>query len=144
MATIHGIDFQKVNRFKNEERIVIHKADVTDDSQIKNIMACIKQADVIIDDCSHECKKTISTFIMLFPYLASDGLYIIEDLHTSYMPDYGGSRHDINDNKTIMNFIKRLLDSINSDSVPIDIRNEFSGQIKSLHMYNKIVVIEKL
>ena len=44
-----------------------------------------------------------------FNHLNEDGLYIIEDLQTSYIPRYGGSRLNLNKKKTSMNFIKNLV-----------------------------------
>lgn len=37
--------------------------------------------DIIIDDASHISSLTIKSFEILFPYVKSNGLYIIEDLH---------------------------------------------------------------
>lgn len=45
--------------------------------------------DIIIDDGSHMVRHVIASFEALFPYLRRGGLYIIEDLHTSYWKRYG-------------------------------------------------------
>ena len=45
--------------------------------------------DIIIDDGGHFMHQQIISFQTLFPYLQSGGLYIIEDLHTSYWTSHG-------------------------------------------------------
>ena len=48
--------------------------------------------DIIIDDGSHVSRHIINSFNILFDHLSKNGLYIVEDLQTSYIPRYGGSR----------------------------------------------------
>jgi predicted O-methyltransferase YrrM len=44
--------------------------------------------DLIIDDASHLCSHQQKTFEMLYPKLKSGGYYIMEDLHTSFIPEF--------------------------------------------------------
>lgn len=46
------------------------------------------QFDIIVDDGSHQIVHQQITLGMLFPYLKSGGIYVLEDLHTSLNPDY--------------------------------------------------------
>lgn len=46
--------------------------------------------DVIIDDGSHLSAHVLHTLRDLWPQLSQEGIYIIEDLHTSYWPSWGG------------------------------------------------------
>jgi hypothetical protein len=68
--------------------------------------------DVIVDDGSHHSPHVIASFTHLFPHLTPDGIYVIEDLQTSYWPEFQGS-HDLGDPATSMNFLKRLVDGLN-------------------------------
>ena len=47
--------------------------------------------DVVIDDGSHVGSHIWTTFTTLFPRLRAGGLYIIEDLATSYWSEFGGA-----------------------------------------------------
>jgi len=53
--------------------------------------------DIIIDDGSHIPEHQIRTFVHLFPYVSPGGLYILEDIETSYWPNsstiYGQTFH---------------------------------------------------
>jgi Methyltransferase domain len=46
--------------------------------------------DVIIDDGSHVMEHLKTSFMHLFPKLRPGGIYVLEDLGTCYMPEYGG------------------------------------------------------
>jgi len=87
--------------------------------------------DIIIDDGSHICWQVIKSFEMLFDKLEWGGLYIIEDVHTSYFDDAyckGGYKKE---NSTI-EYFKELLDCMNFDY--IDKNNE---QLKKLTGFQK-------
>ena len=79
----------------------------------------------------------------LYNHLNENGLYIIEDLQTSYFPRYGGSRYRLKKNNTSMNFIKSLTDSINyeQNDKPFYKRKKFDGEIKYVHFYQNIAII---
>ncbi|HEY9703122.1 MAG TPA: hypothetical protein V6C58_11785, partial [Allocoleopsis sp.] len=84
------------------------------------------------------------TFTILFPALKSGGLYVIEDLQTSYWPDHGyeGNKNP-SEGYTAMNFLKSLTDCINSHAIEEKYRNQYSGQIEYIHFYSQICFIKK-
>ena len=81
----------------------------------------------------------------MFDHLSQDGLYIVEDLQTSYIPRYGGSRLNLIKKNSSMNFFKSLSDSINYENYdrPFFKKSRFDGLIKSVHFYQNIVFIFK-
>ena len=101
--------------------------------------------DIIIDDGSHLSKHIIFSFNYLFKHLNNEGLYIIEDLQTSYFRRYGGSRINLNKKKTSMNFIKKLADSVNYEHYdkPFFKKSSFDGKIKSVNFFQNIVFIKR-
>lgn len=62
--------------------------------------------DVIVDDGGHTMKQQLTSLKVLWPAISSDGLYVIEDLQTSYMP-YVYLRLDL----TVFLLFSRCLDS---------------------------------
>ena len=142
-ANICGIDIDKKNfKISNTE---IAMGDQSDHTFLQSIIDKYKHFDIIIDDGSHQSKHIIKSFNYLFPILNNNGLYIIEDLQTSYIPRYGGSRINLKKNFTSMNFIKSLTDSINyeQNDRPFFKSNKFDGKIKSIYFYQNIVFILK-
>ena len=142
-AKICGIDIVKKDFSINNVEILC--GDQSDYNFLSEIVKKYEKFDVIIDDGSHLSKHIISSFNYLFDYLNENGLYIIEDLQTSYIPRFGGSRLNLNKKKTSMNFIKTLTDSINYEhnDKPFFKKSIYDGKIKSLHFYQNISIIKK-
>lgn len=63
--------------------------------------------DIIIDDGSHINADVIKTFALYHRYMMPKGMYIVEDLHTSYWDVCNGGLHSP---LTAMAFFKRLVD----------------------------------
>jgi predicted O-methyltransferase YrrM len=47
-----------------------------------------KTYDLIIDDGSHKCSHQQASFDILWPRLNSGGVYIMEDIHSSFIPEH--------------------------------------------------------
>jgi predicted O-methyltransferase YrrM len=86
--------------------------------------------DVIIDDCSHEAGRTVRSFELYRPLLKPNGIYVVEDLETSYPPadhhpaQIGGS----------LGFFKGLVDWIN-------IEPGGGSGIEQIAFYRRMVVL---
>lgn len=82
-ASIYGLDINDKSIFSNE-RIA---CGVLDQSKIEHLEYFSQNInlffDIIIDDGSHHISDQQLTFGYLFPLLNINGLYVIEDLHTS-------------------------------------------------------------
>lgn len=89
-SKIYGLDINDKCKSHEEENIKIIIGSQVDDN-ILDMLNTI-QFDIIIDDGSHDNKHVFHTFSKLFPCLnnLNVGLYIVEDVHTSYWPYYGG------------------------------------------------------
>jgi hypothetical protein len=102
--------------------------------------------DVILDDGSHINKEIIKTFNKLFPILNSGGLYIVEDLETSYWGAHGYEGHPDpfqTEVPTSMNYFLKLVHQVNSESFKSEYHNEFTGLIEYIHFYRNLVIIKK-
>ncbi|MDR1647626.1 MAG: class I SAM-dependent methyltransferase, partial [Zoogloeaceae bacterium] len=106
--------------------------------------------DIVVDDGSHVCGDVIATFLNLFPRLASGGVYIIEDLSTSYWENFGGGfRRD----ESSIEFFKHLADTVNLDHIPADALRDFSGSsllspdframVASVSFYDSVCAVTK-
>lgn len=81
-ATIYGIDVQPDTRIENEERIVTFLCDSTDTARVQALIGgeLPVQFDLIIDDGSHLVEDQIQTMRNFFPYVAQNGIYVLEDI----------------------------------------------------------------
>lgn len=89
-ATIHGLDIdENCAQFDTSDHPV-HIGSQTDLELLDKIIEQMGGVDVVIDDGGHFNEHQIATFNHLYPKLATDGIYICEDTHTSYWPRFGG------------------------------------------------------
>jgi SAM-dependent methyltransferase len=91
-ARIFGIDINDSSRY-NTERIITAIADQANREQLGQfIEAHGSDFDIVIDDGGHTMEQQQTSFGFLFPHVRPGGIYIIEDVHTSFpnlYPDYG-------------------------------------------------------
>jgi len=89
-SEIYGLDIKEECKKHEEENINIIIGSQVDNHILEKLSK--KEFDIIIDDGSHHNKHVFVTFNHLFKSLNTNnvGLYIVEDIHTSYWPYYGG------------------------------------------------------
>lgn len=99
--------------------------------------------DIIIDDASHVNSLSIATFDIMFGLLRPGGVYIWEDIHTSFWPDYGGTPERYAPG-TAMHFLAGLAYGLQADTIPAEHRGKWDGHIQSMHfMRNTCVIIKR-
>lgn len=99
-AEIIGLDIKEPQTIPGVKWL---KMDATDPESV----ALLGEFDVIIDDGSHMTADQQKSFELLFEkHLKEGGMYIMEDLHTSFMPNY------INSPRTTYEFLKEIDDKV--------------------------------
>jgi hypothetical protein len=98
--------------------------------------------DIVIDDGGHTMHQQIATFQGIYPAVKMGGLYIAEDLHTSYMPDWGGGIHQ---EGTFIEFSKLLIDQLYAwySVTPGHQPDVITTSAYALHFYDSMLIIEK-
>ena len=90
---------------------------------LENFKSKMNKFDVIIDDGGHTMNQQRTSLITLSPLVRPGGLYIIEDLETSYRRFYGGQY--LNSSTTI-GMLKSFIDDVQSEvpvkTVPVSAR----------------------
>src|SRR6266478_3182925 len=77
----------------DDPRITIVVADATKENALREILTHSPRFDIIIDDGSHRTQDIVRSFARYFPYLEESGLYVVEDLHSSYWNRYANITH---------------------------------------------------
>jgi hypothetical protein len=142
-AKIWGVDINPSCRELEEEQIEVLIGNQDDRSFLQSLVQTIPRIDILIDDGGHTMRQQIATFEALFLHVHANGVYLCEDLHTSYWPDWGGGYRRRN---TFIEYSKRLLDDIHAwHSVqPRKFRvTDYTRSIHGLHFYDSVLVIEK-
>lgn len=139
---IYGIDINPDCKKIEDEfsNVKIFIGDQNNDEFLNTVKSSIPHIDILIDDGSHINSHIIKTFEYLYTNIKMGGVYLIEDLHTSYWPEYGGGllRHG-----SAIEYLKTLIDKLNAKHVKVPIDRSFSNITSSLHFYDSITVIEK-
>jgi SAM-dependent methyltransferase len=140
-ATIVGIDINPLCKEHEQEGINIRIGDQTDEKFLQSLIDEFGTFDLIIDDGSHHVAHVNKTFQFLFPKLADEGIYFIEDTHAAYWDSHGGS---IKEPESINNVAKGMIDSINADHARGQKEPDyFTRNVKCMSAYDSIIVFDK-
>lgn len=139
------LNFETILYFSNRSHY--YRANQENASDLIDVMKKIgKKMDIIIDDGGHKMNQQITSFITLWSYLKSGGLYIIEDLHTSYWQSHGGEgtkEVPLAKDGTCMQFLKDLIDDVNfvgARTSKASHKNNLSHIEKELNPYRKEIL----
>lgn len=141
LGRIIGVDVHE-KRFDAGERVTMLRGNQGDREFLQRLAAEHGPFDIIIDDGSHINAHRNLTFRELFPHVSSDGVYVLEDLHTSYWKRrYGGDAAETAGERTTMGLLKGLVDGLNYEYIPLRDRAPFDDQIVSIAFYSKIAFV---
>ncbi|GGP51226.1 class I SAM-dependent methyltransferase [Streptomyces abikoensis] len=140
---IHGVDITDKSSHA-EPRVTTSVADQSDPASLAALADRIGPIDIVIDDGSHVSAHVVTAFSTLFPRLRPGGLYVVEDLQTSYWPSFSGSYAE--DADTSMGFLKRLVDGLNHAEYPAKAGRPprpTDHEVGGLHFYHNLAFVEK-
>ena len=148
-SRVVGMDIdERCRELKLSEGIELHIGDATQKAFVNSALGetCF---DIIIDDGSHRSNDIIASFDILFGRLKPGGIYIVEDLHCSYWPAYGGG---FRAEGSSIEWAKNLVDAINADHLEStsDLRSEelaqlraFNTEIARIAFFDSVLVVQK-
>jgi len=141
-AQIVGVDVDPACAALAEPGIEIVIGDQADPALHRSLRERFGSFDIVIDDGGHRMEQQITTLVELYPAVNLGGLYVAEDLHTSYFPQWGGGlRHP----GTFIELAKQLIDRQHAWFGPIPELppDHFTQTGYALHFYDSLLVIEK-
>lgn len=142
-ALIIGIDLNPECKLLEEERIEICIGSQDDPEFLRSVSEEYGDFDIVLDDGSHMMQHQITSFECLFPRVKDGGLYLCEDLHSSYIPGYGGMLYG---KDTFVEYSKNWIDGLQEQYVDNSYKKFIKGytpEIRACHFYNSMVVLEK-
>jgi hypothetical protein len=142
-ARIVGIDLDPRCRQFEGDSVSVMIGDQADRKFLSEVRARYPHVDIVIDDGGHTMAQQITSFEELYPHIQPHGVYLCEDLHTSYYPPYGGGyRRD----GTFIQYATRLVDQLHAwySTEPDRFRvDEITRSTHGLHFYDSVLVVEK-
>ena len=142
-ARVHGVDIDPRCKQFESGRTRIFIGDQEDREFLTSVADQIGPVDVLIEDGGHTMGQQIATFEELYPHVSEDGVFLVEDVHTSYWPKYGGGYKR---SGTFIEYAKNLIDqqhawhSRDSESFKVDY---YTRSIRGMHIYDSIIVFDK-
>jgi hypothetical protein len=135
-ARIIGIDMNPDAQRWREHGFEIFIGDQSDPDFWDRFYAEVGNVDVLLDDGGHMNQQQIVTAHKALDRINDGGCLIVEDVHTSYLPEFGNP----SDNSFI-SFAKRVIDSMGARFPSIKVvGNEYWKKVFSMTFYESIVV----
>ncbi|MEE4237781.1 MAG: class I SAM-dependent methyltransferase [Anderseniella sp.] len=140
-AIIYGIDIDERCREYDGLAGTVRIGSQDDPNFLKTVVEEMGGIDIVLDDGSHVMKHIEASIEVLMPLLASNGVYVIEDLHTAYWRGYGGG---FGQKANFFNYVRDVIDDIHQwyHVSPIKHPN-VSPHCNTVHIYDSICVFEK-
>lgn len=142
-AMITGVDLNPRCATLTGKGIDVVIGDQEDRAFLSELADRVGEIDIVIDDGGHTMGQQIATFEVLWPRVCDGGVFLVEDLHTSYWPQYGGGHKRPG---TFIEYAKDLIDqqhawhSREPESLKVD---EYTRSIRGMHVYDSIIVFDK-
>ena len=142
-AQIVGIDIDPRCRDLEEDGIRVLIGNQADRGFLAGVREQVPHIDIVIDDGGHTMPQQITSFEELYSHIQPNGIYLCEDLHTSYAPNFnGGYRRE----GTFIEYAKGLVDRLHAwytfepERFAVD---ELTRTTYALHFYDSVLVVEK-
>ena len=146
-STIVGLDIND-KRVELGDRVFFERADQSRLEDLQRVVDRHGKPDIVIDDGSHIGAHVRTSFEFLWPLMPVGSLYIIEDLSTSYYPNYGGD--DPPPRTSGVGLVQQLVDCVQAmDSTFTRYPNMGSrsaprySAVGAIHAYPGIAFLEK-
>jgi hypothetical protein len=130
-------------------RVAFCRGDQSNDADLGQVCDRYGNPDIVIDDGSHIGGHVLASFRFLFDRLSPGGIYVIEDLSTSYDTSHGGG--DPPPAATAVGLLQTLVDSTQSQDTTFLIHPDYGPApalpaypaVANVHVYPGIAFILK-
>jgi len=142
-ARVTGVDIDPRCAGLTGDRISVVTGDQEDREFLRGLTAVAGQPDVVIDDGGHHMGQQIATLEEMWPQLRDGGVFLTEDVHTSYGDRYGGGCRRPG---TFVEYAKDLIDRVNawhSEDMAALEPDAWTRSVAGMHVYDSVIVLDK-
>jgi hypothetical protein len=141
LVTVVGVDIDPKCRAHEENGVFVRIGDQSDPRFLQSLVEEFGVPDIVLDDGSHQMAHIHATFDAFYPRMGKNGVYMVEDLHTAYWPDFGGG---LKEPGSFIERAKSLVDQLNADHARGALAPDaFTRETLSISFYDSMVVFEK-
>lgn len=136
-ARIIGVDLNPECKYFENYGFEIFTLNQSNPHEWSEFYREIGNVDVVIDDGGHTNKQQITTLIQSLRYINEGGIYLSEDTHTSYWPEFGNpSKH------SFIEYTKSLVDGINERGPNVKMKGpKINERILSIQYFESMFCI---
>ena len=139
-ARIVGLDIYPLTRQCEEDQVSVRIGSQDDPAFLAEVLAEFGPPDIVIDDGSHLQPHVNATFDVLYPHVAKNGVYLVEDLHAAYRPNHGGR---LGYEGSFIERAKACVDEFHAEYTGGELpRSPLGDRTTSIHFYDSVVVME--
>ena len=142
LARVVSIDINPVCAQFEDEQVAIRLGDQGDPVFLQSLLDEFGRFDAVLDDGSHQMHHVLASMSFLYPRIAPHGVYMVEDVHTAYWPDWGGGYGKPD---TVVSFFKEAVDKLNAHHIQGNalLPDGFTETTFAITAYDSILVFEK-
>ena len=131
-------------KFLDNSKIKTYVCDESDLNKLKNISFEIGELDIVIDDGSHIPNNQKNNFLIFFEKLKDNGIYIIEDIGSSYEKAFDGDP-EFSKEKNLVSFFKDYIHCVNSEMLIEENQIKFGSfiDIEKIFFFKNSILIQK-
>ncbi len=141
-AVIWGIDINPEVLGIDDPDLEVRVGSQADPDFLRGIVEEMGGVDIVLDDGSHVASHQRESLRVLFPLLEDGGLYVVEDLHTSYWYEFeGGYRRS----GAFLEVVKDLIDDMHAwyHKKPARSPIDAVGNVPRITIYDSVVFLRK-
>lgn len=143
-AVIHGVDIDPKARSHEGERIKVWIGESTDATQMEKLIREIgTPIELIIDDGSHHPFDQIATFKTLFPFLATNGHYFVEDVGGTRGPLRLRALRAFMELAEAINYWPKGVSAYYAPQMSFDVDNYWINNVIGVSFFRHLVMVEK-
>ena len=140
-AKIIGIDIDESTLAFEEDQVKVEIGSQSDKKFWEEFKEKYPRVDILIDDGGHTMEQQIVTFEEMFSHISEEGVYLCEDMHSSYWRRFGGGYKNP---LSFIEYTKNFIDYINAwYNSKLNEDNIYTHTMQSLHYYDSMLIIEK-
>lgn len=140
-ATVIGIDIDENCKAFESDFAKVRIGDQGDPNFLESVLNEFGPPDLVLDDGSHKMHDVRASFNYLYPMLSKNGIYMVEDMHTSYWQEYGGGYlHQ----DSFIEYSKSLIDQLNFQHARENLPSpQWIRDTSSISFFDSMVIFEK-
>lgn len=155
-ARIYGADKDPATMRHEDIATRIFVGDQADRNFLRDMLKVVGPLDILIDDGGHSANQQIVSFEEIYPTLSENGVYLVEDTHTSL---WGGSFMDRGDGQSFLAYATarcaelmdwtgkfanfQALGDHEAAQALESSASAFCRSTKSIHFYDSVIVFER-